>query len=337
MIEVAFHHKLLIYIQPIFSFLRKVSIKVGFITSNRLRVLVLHDIPPNQELVLKKQLQELQKKWNIVSPETFEKMISGIEPIQDNNLLITFDDGLISNRIVAEKVLNPLGIKAIFFVVTDFIDIKNVDDSDQFIVDHICPNLKKEEIPEHWHNMQWEDLSALIEQGHTIGSHTKKHTRLSNCNNKDELIEELVISAKYIDALNNSKVVPKNNHDLSKLRTICSTGSPLSKDGFRYIYNKIKKDLQLSSISGGTDIISCFALGNPTLPVINGEIQCIGLGMDVAAFNNKGKNLLNQKGELVCKKAFPSMPIYFWNDLNGKKYLENQGYKTISLIDFPGH
>ena len=87
MIEVAFHHKLLIYIQPIFSFLRKVSIKVGFITSNRLRVLVLHDIPPNQELVLKKQLQELQKKWNIVSPEKFEKMISGIEPIQDNNLL----------------------------------------------------------------------------------------------------------------------------------------------------------------------------------------------------------------------------------------------------------
>ena len=115
MIEIAIHHKLLIYIQPIFSFLRKVSIKVGFIGSNRLRVLVLHDIPPNQELVLKKQLQELQKKWNIVSPETFEKMISGLEPIQDNNLLITFDDGLISNRIVAEKLLNPLGIKATFF------------------------------------------------------------------------------------------------------------------------------------------------------------------------------------------------------------------------------
>ena len=129
MIEVAIHHKLLIYFQPIFSFVRKVAIKVGFIASSRLRVLVLHDIPPNQELVLKKQLQELQKKWNIVSPEKFEKMISGIEPIQDNNLLITFDDGLISNRIVAEKVLNPLGIKAIFFVVTDFVDIKNVDDS----------------------------------------------------------------------------------------------------------------------------------------------------------------------------------------------------------------
>ena len=154
MIEVAIHHKLLIYFQPIFSFVRKVAIKVGFVASSRLRVLVLHDIPPDQELALKKQLQELQKKWNIVSPEKFEKMISGIEPIQDNNLLITFDDGLISNRIVAEKVLNPLGIKAIFFVVTDFIDIKNVDDAHQFIADNIVPKAKKEEIPIHWYNMQ---------------------------------------------------------------------------------------------------------------------------------------------------------------------------------------
>ena len=86
MIEVAFHHKLLIYFQPIFSFVRKVAIKVGFVASSRLRVLVLHDIPQDQELALKKQLQELQKKWNIVSPEKFEKMISGIEPVQDNNL-----------------------------------------------------------------------------------------------------------------------------------------------------------------------------------------------------------------------------------------------------------
>ena len=109
-------------------------------------------------------------------------------------------------------------------------------------------------------------------------------------------------------------------NSLDSLKLILSTGSPLVEESFEYVYNKIKKDLQLSSISGGTDIISCFALGNPTLPVINGEIQCIGLGMDVAAFNNKGKNLLNQKGELVCKKAFPSMPIYFWNDDEGKKY-----------------
>ena len=104
MIEIAIHHKLLILIQPIISLIRKVALKVGFVSSSQLRVLIFHDIPTNQELAFKKQLQELQKKWNIVSPEKFERMISGKEPIQDNNLLITFDDGLISNRIVAEKI-----------------------------------------------------------------------------------------------------------------------------------------------------------------------------------------------------------------------------------------
>jgi len=239
MIEVAFHHKLLIYIQPIFSFLRKVSIKVGFIGSNRLRVLVLHDIPPNQELALKKQLQELQKKWNIVSPEKFEKMISGSEPIKDNNLLITFDDGLISNRIVAEKVLNPLGIKAIFFVVTDFIDIKNVDESHQFIADNIVPKATKEEIPLHWYNMQWEDLSALIEQGHTIGSHTKKHTRLSSCNNKDELIEELVISADYIE----SKLGTKVEHfayTFGNIQSFSNAAMEVARSQFSFVYSGVR-------------------------------------------------------------------------------------------------
>ena len=239
MIEVAIHHKLLIYFQPIFSFVRKVAIKVGFVASSRLRVLVLHDIPPDQELALKKQLQELQKKWNIVSPEKFEKMISGIEPIQDNNLLITFDDGLISNRIVAEKVLNPLGIKAIFFVVTDFIDIKNVDDAHQFIADNIIPKAKKEEIPIHWCNMQWEDLSALIEQGHTIGSHTKKHTRLSSCNNKDELIEELVISANYIE----SKLGKKVEHfafTFGNIESFSNAAMEVAKSQFSFIYSGVR-------------------------------------------------------------------------------------------------
>ena len=146
---------------------------------------------------------------------------------------------------------------------------------------------------------------------------------------KDDLLFEFAseekatlfgISAKYIDALNNSKVVPKNNHDLSKLRTICSTGSPLSKDGFKYIYNKIKKDVHLSSISGGTDIVSCFVLGNLFQPVYAGEIQNKGLGMDVDIFNEKGLSIQNTKGELVCKKPFPSMPVKFWNDDGDRKY-----------------
>ena len=146
---------------------------------------------------------------------------------------------------------------------------------------------------------------------------------------KDDLLFEFAseekatlfgISAKYIDTLNNNKVIPKNNYDLSKLRTICSTGSPLSKDGFRYIYNNIKENVHLASISGGTDIVSCFVLGNLFQPVNVGEIQNKGLGMDVDIFNEKGFSIKNTKGELVCKKPFPSMPIKFWNDEGDKKY-----------------
>ena len=146
---------------------------------------------------------------------------------------------------------------------------------------------------------------------------------------KDDLLFEFAseekvtlfgISAKYIDALNNNGVVPKNNHDLSKLKTICSTGSPLSEDGFRYVYDNIKKDVHLSSISGGTDIVSCFVLGNLLQPVYAGEIQNRGLGMDVDIFNEKGFSVQNIKGELVCKKPFPSAPIKFWNDNGCKKY-----------------
>ena len=128
------------------------------------------------------------------------------------------------------------------------------------------------------------------------------------------------ISAKYIDALSNSGVVPKNNYDLSKLKTICSTGSPLSKEGFEYIYKNIKQDVHLSSISGGTDIVSCFVLGNLFQPVYAGEIQNRGLGMDVDIFDENGFSIQNKKGELVCKKPFPSMPIKFWNDEGDKKY-----------------
>ena len=146
---------------------------------------------------------------------------------------------------------------------------------------------------------------------------------------KDDLLFEFAseekvtlfgISAKYIDALNNNGSIPKNNYNLSKLRTICSTGSPLSKDGFKYIYNKIKKDVHLSSISGGTDIVSCFVLGNLFEPVISGEIQNKGLGLDVDVFNEKGKSVKNVKGELVCKSPFPSMPLKFWNDKHDTKF-----------------
>lgn len=127
-------------------------------------------------------------------------------------------------------------------------------------------------------------------------------------------------SAKYIASLENAGVVPGDISDFPALKSVLSTGSPLSNESFEYVYAHWKKDVQLSSISGGTDIVSCFMLGNPILPVYRGEIQCRGLGMDVDSFDEKGRPVRNRQGELVCKSAFPSMPVYFWNDPEGEKY-----------------
>ncbi len=127
-------------------------------------------------------------------------------------------------------------------------------------------------------------------------------------------------SAKYIDALNKAGARPMDTHSLDTIETITSTGSPLVPEGFDYVYRAIKKDVLLSSISGGTDIASCFVLGNPTAPVFRGEIQCRGFGMNVQVFDDDGNAVIGTKGELVCTSPFPSMPVYFWNDPDGAKY-----------------
>ena len=127
-------------------------------------------------------------------------------------------------------------------------------------------------------------------------------------------------SAKYFSALEKEGIKPAANHKLNQLRTILSTGSPLAPESYDYIYREINSDLQLSSISGGTDIVSCFALGNPLLPVYRGELQCRGLGMKVEVFDESGKPVNNQKGELVCSAPAPPMPLCFWGDDDNKKY-----------------
>ena len=127
-------------------------------------------------------------------------------------------------------------------------------------------------------------------------------------------------SAKFIDAIAKIELKPRETHKLESLRALMSTGSPLVPEGFEYVYREIKADICLSSISGGTDIISCFVLGNPTLPVWRGEIQCKGLGMAVEVFDESGRPVEREKGELVCTRPFPVMPIGFWNDDDGAKY-----------------
>jgi acetoacetyl-CoA synthetase len=142
-----------------------------------------------------------------------------------------------------------------------------------------------------------------------------------------ELCDELGItifgtSAKYIAACQNHGLEPIKTKKLTRLKAILSTGSPLVPESYDYIYSDVKKDVQLSSISGGTDIVSCFMLGNPALPVYRGELQCRGLGMDVNALDEHAKPVLNEQGELVCSTAFPVQPVMFWNDPDNQRYKE---------------
>jgi acetoacetyl-CoA synthetase len=137
---------------------------------------------------------------------------------------------------------------------------------------------------------------------------------------QDHKITHFGTSAGYIAALMTAGVKPDKEYDLAPLKTLLSTGSPLSVEGFEFIYDHVKKDVQLASISGGSDINGCFAAGNPMGPVYAGELQCRCLGMKVEAFDERGKPIRNQQGELVCVAAAPPMPIYFWDDPKGEKY-----------------
>lgn len=146
--------------------------------------------------------------------------------------------------------------------------------------------------------------------GGTILFDYAQHTRMTHFG----------ISAKYIDTALKAGSSPVSTHALEALRVVFSTGSPLSPEGFHWVYEKLKAQVLLASISGGTDIVSCFVLGNPLLPVHAGEIQCRALGMAVQVFDDQGRAVVGQKGELVCTRPFPAMPVSFWNDPEGKKY-----------------
>jgi len=171
--------------------------------------------------------------------------------------------------------------------------------------------------------MMWNWLASGLGSGATLmlfdGSPFASQTTLWDYA-QDQRINIFGTSAKYIDACKKAGLKPARTHDLSSMRTITSTGSPLAPESYDYVYSDIKADVHLASISGGTDIVSCFVLGDPTAPVWRGEIQAPGLGMAVDVWSEDGKPVRGEKGELVCTKPFPSMPVMFWNDPDGRKY-----------------
>jgi len=172
--------------------------------------------------------------------------------------------------------------------------------------------------------MMWNWLASALASGVTLalydGSPFHPTPQVLFDYVQDERITVMGVSAKYIDAIAKQALEPLRTHRLDALTTILSTGSPLVPEGFDYVYRHVKPDVRLCSMSGGTDIISCFVLGSPLLPVRRGEIQCRGLGMDVGVYDENGQSLTQEKGELVCARAFPSMPVGFWNDPDGAKY-----------------
>jgi acetoacetyl-CoA synthetase len=182
--------------------------------------------------------------------------------------------------------------------------------------------------------MMWNWLISSLMIGATVvlfdGSPIYPNTDFLWEKIEDEKISVFGTSPKFLSICQKSNITPGKSNNLESLKTILSTGSPLSEENFNWVYENVKDDVQLSSISGGTDIISCFMLGNPNLPVYPGEIQCRGLGMKVEAFDEKGNSVIDKKGELVCTKPFPSMPVYFWNDPDKEKY------RSAYFDEYPG-
>ena len=188
-------HHALAAAYPSLNLFRRFGHFTGFNRSKRLRVLLYHDIAPEEYEDFERQLGWLSRRWTFINPEQFTSFIKGEATIQNNSLLLTFDDGFASNLIVAEKILNPMGIQALFFVVSDFVTIEDYEEARQFIVRHIQPGTSMDKLPTHMCNMRWADLEVLLEQGHMIGAHTRSHVRLSEIRSLGGLADEIVSSA----------------------------------------------------------------------------------------------------------------------------------------------
>ena len=209
--------------------------------------MIYHDIPQNEERTFASQLRWLKKHWNIISPKEFEKLILGDVPLAGDNLMITFDDGFISNRLIAERILNPMGIQAIFFVVSDFVNIDDNLEARNFIANNITPKIETTDLPKDWGNMKWHDLEALIEQGHTIGCHTRKHLCLSDCHSDEELESEIILSADHLK----EKLGVNIDHfaySFGGINSFSKEALIIAKRKFRYIYSGIRGD----NVEGGS-------------------------------------------------------------------------------------
>jgi peptidoglycan/xylan/chitin deacetylase (PgdA/CDA1 family) len=214
---------------------------VGLRDGSRLRVLLYHDIAPHEQKRFAAQLHWLAQSWSFVSPQQFEDMMRGDAPITGANLLLSFDDGFASNRKVAEEILNPLGIKALFFVVSDFVNLMDGDDFRAFIAHHICPGLPIVAVPDHFRNMTWNDLAWLLETGHTIGAHTRTHARLSELKQANELEAEIIDSANVLES-NLGVKIEHFAYPFGNLSSFSPAALAVVRQRFSFIYTGLRGD-----------------------------------------------------------------------------------------------
>lgn len=237
----SFHHRLLAGAYYPLKLAKGVGRSLRLIAPDSLRVLLYHDIAPGDQARFAAQLHWLARSWNFVSPEQFAAMVSGGEPIRGRNLLLTFDDGFASNRVVAEQVLNPMGIRALFFAVSDFVGLENRNEARHFIARHIQPGGHADNLPAHLYNMGWMDLEALLEQGHSIGAHTRTHARLSQIDSESDLEREIVASA---DALAQRLGVSIEHfaYTFGDLASFSDKALAVARRRFRFIYSGLRGD-----------------------------------------------------------------------------------------------
>ena len=205
----------------------------------RLRVLIYHDIAPADESHFAAQLSWLRRSWRFISPDEFSAIVSANLEIQEDCLMLTFDDGFVSNRRVVEAVLNPMGIKALFFVVSGFVALSEKDDWRSFVAQNICyPILQRKEVPFHWRNMTWKDLNYLLESGHSIGAHTAHHARLSQVPDED-LISEILLSADTIEQKLGSKI-SHFAYTFGDLASFSPAALAVARSRFKFIYTGLR-------------------------------------------------------------------------------------------------
>jgi peptidoglycan/xylan/chitin deacetylase (PgdA/CDA1 family) len=237
----SFHHHLLAGAYYPLKALNVIGRQVGISSPDQLRVLLYHDIAPVDQANFAAQMRWLKQSWNFVGVKRFEAMISGEEPVRGRNLLLTFDDGFLSNRAVAQDVLNPMGIEAVFFVVSELVGTKSRLEAREFIARNVCPGTKSEQLPPHWSSMDWKDLEALLEQGHCIGSHTSTHARLSIVAAEDALQKEIVHGARHLEVRLGTPV-DHFSYTFGDLDSFSQPAFEIARKRFRFIYSGLRGD-----------------------------------------------------------------------------------------------